>query len=88
MADAILTEFWRVLQEYDQHLAAVNSITFTDGGRRFLTSSDDKSMRVWEYGIPVVMKVRDSLCTASLSLSRHGIFLNDDAFRVMHICSI
>lgn len=45
-------------QEYDQHLAAVNSITFTDGGRRFLTSSDDKSMRVWEYGIPVVMKVR------------------------------
>eukprot|EP01043_Picozoa_sp_COSAG02_P000705 COSAG02_NODE_13_length_57813_cov_14.298276_39_plen_82_part_00 len=51
----------RVLQEYDQHLAAVNSITFTDGGRRFLTSSDDKSMRVWEYGIPVVMKVRDTV---------------------------
>ena len=50
-----------VMQEYDQHLAAVNTITFTDGGRRFLTSSDDKSMRVWEYGIPVVMKVRHAL---------------------------
>ena len=46
----------KIVQEYDQHLAAVNSITFTDAGRRFITSSDDKSMRVWEYGIPVVMK--------------------------------
>lgn len=46
----------KIVQEYDQHLAGVNSITFTDGGRRFMTSSDDKSLRVWEYGIPVVMK--------------------------------
>jgi pre-mRNA-processing factor 17 len=27
-----------------------------DEGRRFVTTSDDKSMRVWEFGIPVVMK--------------------------------
>jgi len=45
-----------VVQEYDQHLGAVNSVTFCDEGRRFVTSSDDKSLRVWEYGIPVVMK--------------------------------
>ncbi|PPD96298.1 hypothetical protein GOBAR_DD06670 [Gossypium barbadense] len=43
-------------QEYDQHLGAVNTITFVDNNRRFVTSSDDKSLRVWEFGIPVVIK--------------------------------
>ena len=37
-----------VVQEYDQHLGAVNTVTFVDEGRRFVTTSDDKSMRVWE----------------------------------------
>jgi len=46
----------KIVQEYDQHLGAVNSITFVDGNRRFVTSSDDKSLRVWEWGIPVVIK--------------------------------
>lgn len=43
-------------QEYDQHLGAVNTITFVDNNRRFVTSSDDNSLRVWEFGIPVVIK--------------------------------
>ncbi|KAL6041831.1 Pre-mRNA-processing factor 17 [Balamuthia mandrillaris] len=46
----------KITQEYDQHLGPVNTITFVDDGRRFVTSSDDKSLRVWEYGIPVVIK--------------------------------
>ena len=37
----------QVMQEYDQHLRAVNTITFVDNNRRFVTSSDDKSLRVW-----------------------------------------
>ena len=41
------------LQEYDYHLSAVNTITFVDEGRRFVTTSDDKTIRVWELGIPV-----------------------------------
>ncbi|GBG86853.1 hypothetical protein CBR_g42136 [Chara braunii] len=45
-----------ITQEYDQHLGAVNTITFVDENRRFVTSSDDKSLRVWEFGIPVVIK--------------------------------
>lgn len=45
-----------ITQEYDQHLGAVNTITFVDDNRRFVTSSDDKSLRVWEFGIPVVIK--------------------------------
>ncbi|KAK3283548.1 hypothetical protein CYMTET_8758 [Cymbomonas tetramitiformis] len=43
-------------QEYDQHLGAVNTITFCDENRRFITTSDDKTIRVWEYGVPVVIK--------------------------------
>ncbi|PIA62030.1 hypothetical protein AQUCO_00200193v1 [Aquilegia coerulea] len=46
----------QITQEYDQHLGAVNTITFFDDNRRFVTSSDDKSLRVWEFGIPVVIK--------------------------------
>ena len=40
-------------QEYDYHLSAVNTITFVDEGRRFVSTSDDKTIRVWELGIPV-----------------------------------
>ncbi|EFJ18617.1 hypothetical protein SELMODRAFT_444442 [Selaginella moellendorffii] len=46
----------KITQEYDQHLDAVNTITFVDNNRRFITSSDDRSLRVWEFGIPVVIK--------------------------------
>ncbi|KAI9480199.1 hypothetical protein IWW42_003221 [Coemansia sp. RSA 1085] len=46
-----------VVQEYNQHQGAVNSLTFFDEGRRFVSTSDDKSMRVWEYGIPVPIKL-------------------------------
>ena len=45
-----------LVQEYDQHLGPVNSITFADDGERFMSSSDDKTLRVWEFGIPVTTK--------------------------------
>ena len=45
-----------VVQEYDHHLAAVNTITFVDENRRFMTTSDDKSLRAWDYNIPVPIK--------------------------------
>ncbi|KND01868.1 uncharacterized protein SPPG_03658 [Spizellomyces punctatus DAOM BR117] len=45
-----------VVQEYDQHLGAVNTITFVDENRRFVTTSDDKTLRAWEFDIPVVIK--------------------------------
>ncbi|OMO66713.1 hypothetical protein CCACVL1_21018 [Corchorus capsularis] len=49
----------QITQEYDQHLGAVNTITFVDNNRRFVSSSDDKSLRVWEFGIPVVINTRE-----------------------------
>lgn len=45
-----------IVQEYDHHLAAINTITFVDDNRRFITTSDDKSLRAWDYNIPVPIK--------------------------------
>lgn len=45
-----------VTQEYDQHLGAINSLTFVDENRRFVSTSDDKTLRAWEWDIPVVIK--------------------------------
>lgn len=52
------------VQEYDYHLSAVNTITFVDEGRRFVSTSDDKTIRVWELGIPVqVRRTQPFSCT-------------------------
>jgi len=45
------------VQEYDHHLGPINTITFCDENRRFITTSDDKSLRAWEYNIPVPIKL-------------------------------
>jgi len=44
------------VQEYDRHLGAVNTITFVDNNTKFVSTSDDKSLRVWEWDIPVDFK--------------------------------
>lgn len=45
-----------ICQEYDRHLGPVNTVTFVDNNRRFVSTSDDKSIRVWEWDIPVEIK--------------------------------
>lgn len=44
------------VQEYNEHLDAVNAICFIEGGRKFVSSSDDKSLRIWELDLPVTVK--------------------------------
>jgi pre-mRNA-processing factor 17 len=60
MADKKIVQFdtrsGELTQEYDHHLGPINTITFVDENRRFLSTSDDKSLRAWEYGIPVPIK--------------------------------
>ena len=45
-----------VVHEYDHHLGAINTLTFCDDDKRFISTSDDKSLRAWEYGINVPIK--------------------------------
>jgi len=44
------------VQEYDRHLGPINTIEYIDENRRFMSTSDDRSLKVWEYGIPVEIK--------------------------------
>ena len=43
-------------QEYDQHLGPVNTIQFIDNNSKFVTTGDDKTVRVWEWDIPFAIK--------------------------------
>ncbi|PRW45460.1 pre-mRNA-processing factor 17-like isoform X1 [Chlorella sorokiniana] len=45
-----------MVQVYDYHLGAINTVTFIDQNRRFVTTSDDKTIRMWEYGIQAQAK--------------------------------
>ena len=66
------TETGDIVQEYNEHLGAVNSITFVDENRRFVTSSDDKSLRVWDFGIPVQIKyIADPTMHSMPSVAAH-----------------
>jgi pre-mRNA-processing factor 17 len=60
MSDKKIVQFdtrsGEMTQEYDHHLAPVNTLTFVDESRRFISTSDDKSLRAWEYNIPVPIK--------------------------------
>jgi pre-mRNA-processing factor 17 len=45
-----------VAQKYEEHLAAVNTVTLIDDNRRFVSTSDDRKCLVWEYGMAAVIK--------------------------------
>lgn len=58
-------------REYSQHLDSVNSITFLENDK-FFTTSDDKTMRVWEIGKSLSVKyIAEPLMLASPSAVLH-----------------
>ncbi|KAG8533196.1 uncharacterized protein KY384_001979 [Bacidia gigantensis] len=73
-----------LVQEYDHHLGPINSITFVDEDRRFISTSDDKSLRAWEVNIPVPIKFiaepyMYALTRAALHPSgKHAVFQSGD----------
>lgn len=46
----------KVIQNYEEHLGAVNSLCFVDNNTKFVSAGDDKKLYIWEFGIPVVLK--------------------------------
>ncbi|KAI9894928.1 MAG: hypothetical protein M1814_000148 [Vezdaea aestivalis] len=59
-------------QDYDHHLGAINTLTFVDESRRFMSTADDKSLRAWEYGIPTPIKfIADPSMFALTAASAH-----------------
>ena len=61
-----------ITQEYNEHQGPVNTITFVDHNRRFVSTSDDKSLRAWDYDIPVPIKlVADPLMHSMPAVTLH-----------------
>ncbi len=50
-----------VVTEYRAHLGAVSTVSICDDGKRVITTSDDRKMFVWNYGLPNVEKVGKQL---------------------------
>lgn len=59
-----------IVQQYSQHIGAVNSVCFFEDGNRFISTSDDKILRVWDYGVPVVIKFIGSSSLHSMPTTR------------------
>lgn len=45
-----------IVQQYEGHMGSIDTLTFIENGKRFVSTSDDKKIYVWEFGIPVVAK--------------------------------
>ena len=45
-----------VVMQYVEHNGTVNTITFLENNKKFVSTGDDKKIYLWEYGIPVVVK--------------------------------
>jgi WD40 repeat protein len=61
-----------VVQTYTEHQGAVNTVTFFDQNRRFMSTSDDKKIFLWEFGIPVVIRhISDPEMHAAPAVAMH-----------------
>ena len=60
----------QVVQEYNYHLAPVNSVTFLENGRRLVSTADDKKLLIWEYDLPVPIRYLSEPTMHSVPVTR------------------
>ncbi|ODV87762.1 hypothetical protein CANARDRAFT_173668 [[Candida] arabinofermentans NRRL YB-2248] len=61
-----------VIQTYDHHMQAINSLEFIDDNKSFVTSSSDKSLRIWNLKINMPIKqIADPKQQSMPYLKRH-----------------
>lgn len=54
--DLSVSNFEVPIQTYDHHLGAINSLTTIDNNNRFMSTSDDKTVRFWDWQINIPIK--------------------------------
>lgn len=45
------------IQTYDHHLGAINSLTVVDSNTKFMSTSDDRTIRFWDWQINIPCKI-------------------------------
>ncbi|SGZ54978.1 CIC11C00000000439 [Sungouiella intermedia] len=45
------------IQIYDHHLGAINSLTVVDSNKKFMSTSDDRTIRFWDWQINIPCKI-------------------------------
>lgn len=58
-----------VIQTYDQHLGAIISISFV-GDKKFMSTSEDKTAKVWELQINIPVKIISELTLHSMPFTK------------------
>lgn len=59
----------QVIQSYDHHLGSINSITFLET-KRFISTSEDKTARVWDLQINIPVKLISDPSLHSMPVTR------------------
>jgi pre-mRNA-processing factor 17 len=57
----------QISQKYDQHTGAVHSITFLEQNNQFVSTSEDKTVRLWELNTPVSIRYSSDPAMGHLS---------------------
>lgn len=83
--------FSNPIQVYSHHLGAINSLLVVENNKRFLSTSDDKSVRIWDWQIDSPVKVisdptQHSMPVAALHPDQDFIALQsmDNTVQVIH----
>lgn len=55
--DLSLPAYQTPIQIYDHHLGAINSLTVVDSNLKFMSTSDDRTIRFWDWQINIPTKI-------------------------------